>query len=81
MIGVVNVSNVTVYLWEISSKKGQQQQQSLHLLTKLKIPDEFFLPVVDLTTGECDTFRMTFSVFSLCVNTFTHFYIMLALLI
>jgi hypothetical protein len=67
MIGVVNVSNVTVYLWEINSKKGQQQQQqqkSLHVLTKLKIPDEFFIPVVDLTSGECDTDDI-FSPFSL----------------
>ncbi|KAL3784974.1 hypothetical protein HJC23_011175 [Cyclotella cryptica] len=49
MIGAVNVSNVTLYLWERSCNKGQQQ--SLHLVTKLKIPDEFFMPVVDLTTA------------------------------
>lgn len=73
MIGVVNVSNVTVYLWEIGSNKGQKQK-TLHLLMKLKIPDEFFIPVVDLTSGECVNLRMAFDLISLCVNDFTHFY-------
>lgn len=50
-IGIVNITNATICLYE-SKYDDDKLFSSRKLLLKLDIPDQFFLPVADLTVGE-----------------------------
>jgi hypothetical protein len=55
MIGLLNVSNVTVTVTERGSK---EDQSTLNQVMRLEVPDALFAPVVNLTSGECGATRL-----------------------
>eukprot|EP00578_Thalassiosira_sp_NH16_P004823 CAMPEP_0181136414 /NCGR_PEP_ID=MMETSP1071-20121207/33165_1 /TAXON_ID=35127 /ORGANISM="Thalassiosira sp., Strain NH16" /LENGTH=297 /DNA_ID=CAMNT_0023223111 /DNA_START=791 /DNA_END=1684 /DNA_ORIENTATION=+ len=51
MIGVMNITNVTLCVYEINNSDAD----SLNLLLKMSVPDKFFLPITNLTLAHEQT--------------------------
>lgn len=61
MIGVVNITNVTLCVYEKKDSTGDtaagssSPSSSLNLMLKMKVPDKFFLPISNLTLSHQHT--------------------------
>ena len=49
MVGTVSITNMSLDVVERSNRKSDEP---FHNLTTIKVPDEFFIPLVNLTSGK-----------------------------
>ena len=53
-IGLVNVTNVILNVYENKKTNSSSSISSLNLVLKMRVPDKFFLPITNLTLGEIE---------------------------